>query len=228
MSGQIIDKNLSRIVKIKMTVSQLNNIEEIEEISIQDVNFADEKLNIDLTELVKMKGLKKLSLKFFEITDEVIDSINKLECIQEIKFSMCIFKTKKPLCKKLKVASIYNCQEFEVDILKENGNLEELLLICSGLINAVDLIGFKKLKYLKLSNCNVISIPKISVLENLEKLYLNHVELQYDIDITRMQKLNYISLNGSNVPDKEEYIEKLRKQNAEIVIEFEENDLPIE
>ena len=76
MYEKIIDKNLSRIIKIKMCTNNLNSLEEIEDISIQDINLMQNKLNIDLTEIIKLKNLKNISLKFFEITDEIIEAIN--------------------------------------------------------------------------------------------------------------------------------------------------------
>ena len=228
MSEKIIDKNLSRIIKVKMCTSNLSSIEEIEDISIQDINLMQNKLNINLREIVKLKNLKNISLKFFEITDEIIEAINKLEYIEFIEFSMCIFKTKSRLSSKLKSIIIYNCQGFKFDILKENTNLEELQLIHSGIVDINNITNFKNLKFLKVANCNVISIPNINVLENLEQLYLNHIEILYNIDISKMTNLKLISLNGSNVSNKKEYIENLHEQKKELTIEFEENDLPVE
>ena len=108
MSEKIIDKNLSRIIKIKMCTSDINDIEDIEDISIQDINLMQNKLNIDLTEIEKLKNLKRISLKFFEITNEIIKAINKLEYLETIEFSMCIFKNKEALSKKLKSIVILN------------------------------------------------------------------------------------------------------------------------
>lgn len=227
MSEKITDNNLSRIIKLKMCTSNVNDIEEIEDISIQDINLMQNKLNIDLTEIVKLKNLRTLSLKFFEITDEVIEAINKLEHIKNIEFDMCIFKNKKELSEKIQSIIIYNCQDFNINILKQTINLEELQLIHSGLVDISNIKNFKKLKYLKVAHCNVISIPSIALLENLEQLYLNHIEIPYDIDISKMQNLKFISLSGSNVPNKEKYIETLHKQNEKVTIEFEKNDLPI-
>ncbi len=228
MNEKIIDKSLARIIKVKMCTSDINNIEDIEDICIQDVNFMQNKLNIDLTEIVKMKNLKNISLKFFEITDEVIETINQLEFIEVIEFSMCIFKTKKKLSKKLKSIIIYNCQEFNISILNDNTTLEELQIIHSGIVDMINFSNFKNLKYLKIAHCNVISIPHLSILENLEQLYLNHIEIGYDIDISKMTNLRFISLSGCKVINKEKYIQKLYKQQKELVVEFEENDLPIE
>ena len=60
MSEKIIDKNLSRIIKVKMWTSNLSSIEEIEDISIQDINLMQNKLNINLREIVKLKNLKNI------------------------------------------------------------------------------------------------------------------------------------------------------------------------
>lgn len=228
MSEKIIDKNLLRIIKLKMCTSGINNIEKIEEISIQDINLMQNKLNINLTEIVKLKNLKKLSLKFFEITDEVIESINQLEHIKRLEFYMCIFKNKIELSKKIQSVIVYNCQDFNINILNKNTDLEELQLIHSGIVDIGNIKKFKKMKYLKIAHCNTISIPTIAVLENLERLYLNHIEIAYDIDISKMPNLKFVSLSGSKVTNKDNYIRNLHKQNEKVTIEFKENNLPIE
>lgn len=228
MSENIIDKNLSRIVKIKLSVEGIKNIEDIQEICIQDINLMQKKNNIDLTEIDKLKNLKSLSLKFFEITDKVIDSINNLEFIEEIEFAMCTFNTKKILSRNIKSLTLYNCTDFNIDTINSNIQLEELKLIHSGLVNISKLNHWKNLKILKLSDCNIISIKNISVFENLEKLYLNNTNLPDEIDISNMKRLKLISLNGADVKDKENYIQKLYKQNKSLHIEFKENNLPIE
>ncbi|MCI8617319.1 MAG: hypothetical protein HFJ60_03615 [Clostridia bacterium] len=228
MYEKIIDKNLSRIIKIKMCTNNLNSLEEIEDISIQDINLMQNKLNIDLTEIIKLKNLKNISLKFFEITDEIIEAINKLKHIETIEFYMCSFRTKKILSSQLKSIIIYNCQNFEFSILERNTNLEEIQLVHSGIIDMNNITEFKNLKFLKIAHCNAINISNINVLGNLEQLFLNHIEIPCDIDISKMSNLKLISLSGSNVSDKESYIRKLYNKNKEVKIEFEKNDLPIE
>lgn len=224
----IVNKNLSRIIKVKLCVDKINSIEDIEDICIQDMNLMQKKLNIDLTEISKLKKLKSLTLRFFEITDEVIEAINQLRYLENIEFSMCTFNTKKELANKIKSLIIYNCTNFSLNMLNERASLEELQLIHSGLVNINDISIFENLKYMKIANCNVISIPEISRFENLENLYLNEIDLQCDIDISKMKKLKFISLNGSKVNNEKDYIEKLRKQNNNLIIEFEKDNLPIE
>lgn len=228
MSEKIIDKNLSRIIKIKMCTSDINDIEDIEDICIQDINLMEKKLNIDLTEIAKLKNLKSVSLKFFEITDEVVQAINQVQYLETIEFSMCIFKNKEVLNKNIKSVIIVNCQDFKIDMLNANTILEELQLVHSGIVDMVDISNFKNLKYLKIAHCSATSVPSITKLEYLERLYLNHIEIPYDIDISKMSNLKFMSLSGSNVPNKEMYVKNLYDQNKEIIIEFEENDKPIE
>lgn len=228
MSEKIIDKNLSRIIKIKMCTSDINDIEDIEDISIQDINLMQNKLNIDLTEIAKLKNLKSVSLKFFEITDEIVQAINQLESLEIIEFSMCIFKNKEVLQKNIKAVIIFNCQDFNISILNQNTILEELHIVHSGIVDIADISNFKSLKYLKIAHCSTISVPSIDTLEYLERLYLNHIEIPYDINISKMPNLKFISLSGSNIPNKELYIKKLYNQNKDLIVEFEENDKPIE
>lgn len=228
MNEKILDKNLLRIIKIKMSTENINDIDSIEDISIQDMNLAQKKLNIDLTEIVKLKNLKSLSLKFFEITDEIVEAINQLKSLEIVEFSMCSFKTKKELNKNLKSIVVYNCKEFDVNIIRNNVVLEELQIIHSGMIDIADISLFKNLRYLKLAYCNVISIQSMVNLKDLERLYLNHIELHYELNIKQMYNLKFISLNGSKVQDKEEYIKNIHEQNKNIEIEFKESDLPIE
>lgn len=228
MSESILDKNLSRIIKIKICASELESIDEIEDFCIQDINLMQRKLNIDLTEIVKIKNLKNLSLKFFEITDSVIESINQLEFIERIEFSMCKFKNKNKLFRNLKSLTVYNCEDFNINMIDTNIPLEELEIIHSGTVRVNELEVFKNLKKLKLSDCSIISIPNISSFEYLEELYLNNTDIQYEIDITNMKNLKYISLNGSSIGNKEEYVKKLYKQNINLAIEFEDDNLPID
>ncbi len=228
MNKKIEDKNLERIIKIKMATNNYNSIDQIEDICIQDINLMDNRLNIDLTEITKLTNLKSLSLKFFTITDEEIKKINDLNFLESIDFSLCEFETKKPLINHLNSVTIYNCKNFDISILENNNDLEYLSIIHSGIIDVTKLLKYNKLKYLKIGHCVAISISKISSLENLEKLYLNHLELQNNIDITSMKKLRFISLSGSTIQHKEEFIKDLQSINKKLIIEFRENDLPIE
>lgn len=64
--------------------------------------------------------------------------------------------------------------------------------------------------------------------DSIEYLYLNNIDLELDFDIAQMHELKFILFSGSNAPNKEEYINRIRKQNSNIEIEWRKKDLPIE
>ena len=226
MDININNKNLLKIVQLKLVTERKGNIDEIEEISITNKNFAEEILDIDLCEINKLKNLKRLSIKFFEITDEIIECINQLEHLESIEILMCNFQNTKCITQELKKLIVYNCQNFKIEILKNN--ITELISIeHSGMIDIYDLTKFDSIKTLRISECTVISLPKISTFNNLESLYLTGISLDLEFDITQMKNLKFISLNGSKVIDKEKYVQNLRRQNSNVEIEFEDSNLPI-
>ena len=228
MSEIIKDDNLSRIIEKKMLIQNLVSIEEIEELNVSNRNLRQEDLKIDLSEIYKIKNLKKITLKFFEITDEVIDVINKLEFLEIIEFSTCLFKTNKMLFGSLKTIFIYNCEIFNIDIISRCELLEEFLVIHSGVIDINKLTKYKNLRFIKLAHCNVIGFSNLSKLTNLEELYLNSINIPEKLNISKMYNLKYISLNGSKVIDKSGFIKDLKEQQRNLIIKFEDEDHPIE
>jgi len=228
VKDNIKNQNLLRILKLKLCTTPAKKYTDIESIDISNKNLIGNNLDIDLVEIVKLRNLKTLSLKFFEITDDVIDSINKLENLYKIEFYMCEFKTKKTLNKNIIDITIYCCKEFSKEILDKSTNIERLELTNSGLVDMNDLQIFKDLKLIKIRDCSLISLPKISSLDKLEYIYLNNLDIQYDFDISKMNNLKLISLNGSKFINKESYIQNLKEIKPNLVIEDRDNDLPIE
>jgi len=228
MEDNIKNQNLLRILKLKLCTTPAKKYTDIESIDISNKNLMGNNLDIDLTEIIKLSNLKTVSLKFFKITDDVIDSINKLEKLYKIEFYMCEFKTKRTLNKKIIDITIYCCKDFSKEILDKSTNIEKLELTNSGLVDMNDLQIFKDLKLIKIRDCSLISLPKISSLDKLEYIYLNNLDIQYDFDISKMNNLKLISLNGSKFINKESYIQNLKEIKPNLVIEDRDDDLPIE
>lgn len=228
MEDRIENENLLRTIKLKLCTIPAKSYKEIEDIDITNKNFLGNILNIDLREIVKLKNLKSLSLKYFEINDEVIDSLNNLKNLSKIEFYMCEFKTNKTISNNIKNITIYCCNKFKQDILKNSINIESLELTNSGLVDLNELQQCKMLKVLMIRDCLLISLPQISNLVTLEYLYLNNINLELDFDISQMYELKFISFNGSKTPNKEDYINRLQELRPNIEIEWRENDLPIE
>ena len=222
------DKNLLRAIKLKLCTIPTKNYKEIENINLSNKNLLGNTLNINLKEISELEGLKTLSLKFFDITDDVVDSINNLKNLYNIKFYMCEFKTNKELNSNICSITIYCCKNFQHTMLNNNINVESLELTNSGLIDLIKLQHLENIKNLIIRDCSLISLPKISNFTNIENLYLNNINLELDFEINKMQNLKFISFSGSKAPNKELYIRNLEKQNSKVKIEWKENDLPIE
>lgn len=221
------DENLSRAIKLKLCTSFVNDYKELEELNLTNKNFIGNDLNIDLKEIVELENLEKLSLKFFDITDEIIESINKLKKLYKLEFFMCKFKTNKHLNNNIIDLTFYCCDELQQEIYKNNLQIKKLELTKSGVANINDLEDFLNLKELKIRDCSIIGLPNISKLINLEYLFLNNIDLKYEFSIKKMKKLTYISLNGSKSFNNEQYIQNLQKQNKDIQIDWRKDDLPI-
>jgi len=228
VEDRIKNENLLRTIKLKLCTTPVKSYKEIEDLDVTNKNFLGNILNIDLKEIVKLENLKTLSLKYFEINDEVIESINNLKYLYKIEFYMCEFKTCKQLNNNINDITIYCCSNFEYDILRSSTNIESLELTNSGLVDLNELQHCKKIKALRIRDCSLISLPKISNLVTLEYLYLNNINLELDFDIGLMHELKFISFSGSKNPNKEDYINKIKKLNSNIEIEWRDDDLPIE
>lgn len=227
MEDKIKNENLLRILKLKLCTTSVKNYTEIEDINISNKNFLGNNLEIDLKEIVKLKNLKAISLKFFEINDEAIESLNNLPKLKKVEFYMCDFKTIKNINNNITDITVYCCKDFKKEVLTDCINIENLEMTNSGLVDINEINMFNKLRVLKIRDCSLISLPRISTMNNLEYIYINNVDIQYDFDISQMKKLKLISLNGSKISDKDLYIQRLHEQNAHIQIECRENDLPI-
>ena len=227
MGLNIDDKQLLRNIKLRMIVENKTELEEIDELSLVNKNFLGQDLGIDLTEIVKVKNLKNLSIKFFTITDEIIETLNKLEKLETIEILMCKMETSKTIKNNIKTIYIHSVEGLNIDNFQTE-NLEYIRIENSGLIDIYKLTKFSKLERLELVNCPIISVPKLSMINSLEELYLQEIDLQFDLEISNLQKLRFISLNGSKVKDRNTYIEKIKKQNSNIKIEFENTNKPIQ
>ena len=227
MGLNIDDKQLLRNIKLRMVVENKTELEEIDELSLVNKNFLGQDLGIDLTEIVKVKNLKNLSIKFFTITDEIIETLNKLEKLETIEILMCKMETSKIIENNIKTIYIHSVEGLNIDNFQTE-NLEYIRKENSGLIDIYKLTKFSNLERLELVNCAIISVPKISMIKSLEELYLQEIDLQFDLEISNLQKLRFISLNGSKVKDRNTYIEKIKKQNSNIKIEFENTNKPIQ
>lgn len=228
MEIDIKNKALLRNVKLRMVVENKTSIEEVSELSLMNKTFIKEDAKLNLEEIYKLKNLKKLSIKFFTINDEIIKVLNKLEKLEILEIYMCKFETTERLNgNNIKNIYIYNAENLNLDILDTN-KVKAIRIENSGLVDFYKFVKFEKIEKLEVIRCPVISIPKLNLLKSIKELYLQEIDLQFDLEINALEKLEFISLNGSNVNDREEYIQKIKNQNNYIKVEFKNDNRPTE
>lgn len=227
MEIDIKNKQLLRNIKLRMIVENKTKLEEIDELSLINKNFLNQDLKIDLLEIYKLKNLKKLSIKFFTINDEIIKVLNKLENLEILEVYMCKFETTEKLNGNIKNIYIFNAENWNFDILETN-RVKVIRIENSGLVDLYKFVKFEEIERLEIIKCPVVSIPKLNLLKLLKRLYLQEIDLQFNLEIGELKKLEFISLNGSKVADKKEYIEKIKIQNENVKVEFKDNNRPIE
>lgn len=227
MEIDIKNKQLLRNIKLRMIVENKTKLEEIDELSLINKNFLNQDLKIDLLEIYKLKNLKKLSIKFFTINDEIIKVLNKLENLEILEVYMCKFETTEKLNGNIKNIYIFNAENWNLDILETN-RVKVIRIENSGLVDLYKFVKFEEIERLEIIKCPVVSIPKLNLLKLLKRLYLQEIDLQFNLEIGELKKLEFISLNGSKVADKKEYIEKIKIQNENVKVEFKDNNRPIE
>ena len=228
MEIDIKNKALLRNVKLRMVVENKTSIEEVSELSLMNKTFIKEDAKLNLEEIYKLKNLKKLSIKFFTINDEIIKVLNKLEKLEILEIYMCKFETTERLNgNNIKNIYIYNAENLNLDILDKN-KVKAIRIENSGLVDFYKFVKFEKIEKLEVIRCPVISIPKLNLLKSIKELYLQEIDLQFDLEINALEKLEFISLNGSNVNDREEYIQKIKNQNNYIKVEFKNDNRPTE
>ena len=177
MEIDIKNKQLLRNIKLRMIVENKTKLEEIDELSLINKNFLNQDLKIDLLEIYKLKNLKKLSIKFFTINDEIIKVLNKLENLEILEVYMCKFETTEKLNGNIKNIYIFNAENWNLDILETN-RVKVIRIENSGLVDLYKFVKFEEIERLEIIKCPVVSIPKLNLLKLLKRLYLQEIDIK--------------------------------------------------
>jgi len=157
----------------------INNINMVEELVINMYDYGMDIAPFYPEELLFFKNLKKCTFINFEITDNIIEVLNKLY-LKELSFDNCTLNNKINLnIEKLYVeASIIN--------FKTISNLKELVILECNEVNLKDIN--KDLKQLAILNTNIINS------EELKKIDCNIEIIGCKIDkneITQQKNIKY-------------------------------------
>ena len=198
-----IDEEVTKVIRFKLKKYndriEENDLKAIEDFDLSNKTLSGREKNIDLSFLEMMPNLKRISLQYFKIDNNIVNILNSLEklTVLELNFCECYFNNK-----------------------LENKNLLNLFLNCCRINN------YLKISLTK--NFTIIGENKLNLqfLENklnTENLYLNNCKIEKFDYIEYFSNLKKLNLDGSIVDQKKE----LKKLNKKVNISFLDKYLPV-
>lgn len=174
-----------------------DDLEQIKDVTLDALDFLDEPTDETIFDLVFFKNIKSCLIANMSISESEIDILNKLEAIESIQFTNCIF----PKSKKVSMGAEYlifdNC--VEVNLL----NFDEM----------------KKVTKLRIVNCDRVSLNGLGNLSKINQLYLQNLDLNDIDEVEKLSNIEYINLNGTKV---KKLTDVLKRPN--IKVDHEENN----
>lgn len=174
------------------------DLSKIEELNLSNRDFSGKEKFINLNGIKEFINLKRLSLQYFLINDEIIQILNSLESLQELQLVSCELKGKETL---------------KID------TLNSLLLSCCKIDKYESIYSPKVLRIIGDSN---IKINKINGKQNTEQMYLNESKVKGLLSIKDYINLKVLNLDGSNIDDQR----ILKQMKEKIQISYKEKYLP--
>ncbi len=202
----ILDNELAKSIGYQIKKDNMNQfskeeLESVNEISLRNMNFRGEILNINLEQLKDLPYLENLYLQAFTIDDDVIEIINELKKLKNIYFSQCIIKNnKKFIMQKLKHLILKFCGGTYYNFFDS--------LECLSIQTKID---------------ETFDLSEVNNKFNIKQLYINNANIINFKTINDFNNLEFLNIDGSKV-DKENVLDTISKT---IEISHKSNCLPI-
>lgn len=194
--------------ELEQSIPNLNEktLLEVTNLSLKKYDFLEKETDMIIEDLLSFKNLENLILYKFNITNESIKIIEKLENLKSITFDFCTISTDQ-LSLPSDVQSVY----FNVC---SNLNPEKLSAINA---DKIEIVG-------KYDKSEKIDICKFSTNDNVKTLNINNYQINNLKDIYKISPiLTSINLDGSIVEENE-----LKKISEKIAVSHNEKYLKFE
>lgn len=178
ISSNILKEQISMILGKSIEAITANDLDNIESISLKKIDFMDNETDCNIKDLIELKNLNLCTLCKFDLDDETIKDINKIEKLEFIHFDFCNFYTEKiwfnsnvedayfNMCENVSFKKLQNTELTSIALIGNLANIQEL--------DIIQLIKADKLKELSIHNYNIKNIEKIlEVAPQLESLNID-------------------------------------------------------
>ena len=191
------NKELDTKVKFKLGIfdgrePSENELENVKDIFLSNLNVRGEKINTDLSELVKLKNLKSLDLKGFYLIPEVLDVIGNMKELEGIKLYEC--SSDKPISIDLEQLRSLILDTCDVQFQNKINSLESLLVVNCGMVDVLKLPLGKNIKELGIKNSEIINSEELTKIENLKSLNVDGSVLDNE-DVLKTLLANKIAVS---------------------------------
>ena len=153
------------------------DLNEIEVVHLNALDFLDEPTDVEICDLVFFKNLKNCYLSNMYIKDEDLEILNRIKSLESLQLNNCSFSNNKKMNLNLLSLIVNKCKDIKFKIFDNLVTLESVRIV----------------------NCDNVELSGISKLSNLKKLYLQNLKLNQIDEIKDLKELEYLNLNGSKI-----------------------------
>jgi len=184
------DKEVEKIVKYKLEIFDDTELKEtdldgITEIMVSNRDAKGKVIPINISELVKLKKLKGLDLKGFELNQDVLGVIQSFPELTSLHLYSC--QSKEPISlhvKKLKSLVLDHCQSLN---FVEIQFPERVLIVDGGVVDASKLQHHQQLKILGIKNSEIIHAAYLKKIPSLKSLNVDGSVLDEDNVVNQLR-----------------------------------------
>ncbi|MBR2289864.1 MAG: hypothetical protein IJ867_04525 [Clostridia bacterium] len=195
------EDKLEKEIKYALEIFEKKELEEadldrVSSVLISNWNVRGEELGVDISEISRLKNLKALELKGFELNQEIANILENFSGLEKI--------------------CLYSCKSKE-KVSVDFGKLKNILLdSCSE----IDLNEIEMPENVKIVNCKVVDLSKLQNANQIKDLKIQASEIVNSSFLGKMKKLKKLNIDGSSLDD-DEIIGKLRAKKVFVSNEFE-------
>ena len=157
---KLMSESIRDYISVKYEVVDDNDFNKVRDLVINRYDYSLNDVYFNSKELSYFTNLESCTFTNFEINDEIVENLNKLN-LKELILNNCILKSNNVINVEKIVISFSN-----VD-LKKFKNIKELIILECGKVNIGDIIG-NDLDELKILNCEIINSKMLCKFETCD------------------------------------------------------------
>jgi len=151
------------------------------------LNNFDAKGNVIKHDFEQLKEIETCTLNRFEINDEIINNLNKMNNLKTIIFSHCIFQCESGLQNSIENFMIIYCKDVKLEYIKNSNLVKTLMITKNENIDINELKIFKNIEEMSLFECEIKNFSEIKSFGYLKTLKLDGSKIDNESILAEIQ-----------------------------------------